>query len=213
MPILSATASSDLLHRLTLQVGALENIVNRLDDESAHASLKIEVLEAHAAEVDGFCIVDTLQRLTANTNLLAADVETFDRVLPRLHTEFRELRAAQFETSCLAHRLKVHCDAMHESFAEVKLAFSRLDLDVGLINLWPNEPLVSSGDMCSLLRTGLATVETDGPLPHAQDDTNSSIGLFYISDYDADDSDSASNVPEQMSHMAPPPQSDTALWL
>ena len=63
------------------------------------------------------------------------------------------LRAAQFETSCLAQRLKVQCDAMHESFAEVKQAFSMLDVDVGLINLRPNEPLVSSGDMRSLLRT------------------------------------------------------------
>jgi hypothetical protein len=221
MPILSAAASTDLLHRLTFQVGELEKIVNHLDDESVHARLKIEVLEAHAAEVDGFCIVDTLQRLTANTNMLEADVETFDSAFPRLHTQFRELRAAHFETSCLAQRLKVHCDAMHESFAEVKLAFSRLDLDVGLINLRPNEPLVSSGDMRSLLRTGPPPPEEDGPLPHAQDDTNSSIGLFYMSAYESDHSDSASNArysgaPEQTSapsassHMAPPPPSNAS---
>ena len=145
------------------------------------------------------------------------------------------LRAAQFETSCLAQRLKVHCDAMHESFAEVKQAFSMLDVDVGLINLLPNEPLVSSGDMRSLLRTA-PPPEEDGPLPHAQDDTNSSIGLFYMSAYESDHSDSASNArysgaPEQTSapsasshvappppsnassHMAPPQQSDAALLL
>ena len=153
MPILSADATTDLLQRLTFQVGALEKIVNHLDDESVNVKLKIEVLEAHAAEVDGFHIVETQKYLTDNFNMLEADVETFDTAFPRLHTQFRELRAAQFETSCLAQRLKVHCDAMHESFAEVKQAFSMLDVDVGLINLLPNEPLVSSGDMRSLLRT------------------------------------------------------------
>jgi hypothetical protein len=109
---------------------------------------------------------------------------------------------------------------MHESFAEVKLACSRLDLDVELINLRPNEPLISSCDMCSLLRTG-PPPETDGPLPHAQDDTNSSIGLFYMSAYESDHIDSASSArysgaPEQTSapsassHMAPPPQSSAS---
>ena len=158
MPILSAGATTDLLQRLTFQVGALEKIVNHLDDESVNVKLKIEVLEAHAAEVDGFHIVETLKYLTDNFKMVEADVATMDDAFPRLHTQFRALRAEHFQTSCLAHRLKVHCDAMHESFAEVKLAFSRLDLDLDLDigrwhNLLPNEPLVSSGDMRSLLRT------------------------------------------------------------
>ena len=91
MPILSAAATTDLLHRLTFQVGALEKIVHHLDDESANAKLKIEVLEAHAAEVDGFHIVETQKYLTDNFNMLEADVETFDNAFPRLHTQFRAL--------------------------------------------------------------------------------------------------------------------------